>query len=111
VVAAVPDAQGGVTLDYRLNVGNLVAAGTVLVTITMFILSIRSSAQLEVAELRAKLEVSQTKLEQLNREFNDYRTATLQYNSDMRTSVGAVSNQISDIRVLIAQSLQSKGGR
>jgi hypothetical protein len=110
-VAAVPDAQGGVTLDYRLNVGNLVAAGTVLVTITMFILSIRSSAQLEVAELRAKLEVSQTKLEQLNREFNDYRTATLQYNSDMRTSVGAVSNQISDIRVLIAQSLQSKGGR
>jgi hypothetical protein len=110
-VAAVPDAQGGVTLDYRLNVGNLVAAGTVLVTITMFILSIRSSAQLEVAELRAKLEVSQTKLEQLNREFNDYRTATLQYNSDMRTSVGAVSNQISDIRVLIAQSLQTKGGR
>jgi hypothetical protein len=111
VVAAVPDAQGGVTLDYRLNVGNLVAAGTVLVTITMFILSIRSSAQLEVAELRARLEVSQTKLEQLQREFNDYRTATLQYNSDMRTSVGAVSNQISDIRVLIAQSLQSKGGR
>lgn len=105
-----PEASG-VTLDYRLNVGNLVAAGTVLVTITMFILSIRSSSQLEVAELRAKLEVSQTKLEQLNREFNDYRTATLQYNSDMRTSVGAVSNQISDIRVLIAQSLQSKGGR
>jgi len=107
----VPSSQGGVTLDYRLNVGNLVAAGTVLVTITMFILSIRSSSQLEVAELRARLEVSQTKLEQLNREFNDYRTATLQYNSDMRTSVGAVSAQISDIRVLIAQSLQSKGGR
>lgn len=106
-----PSSQGGVTLDYRLNVGNLVAAGTVLVTITMFILSIRSSSQLEVAELRARLEVSQTKLEQLNREFNDYRTATLQYNSDMRTSVGAVSAQISDIRVLIAQSLQSKGGR
>lgn len=106
-----PSAQSGVTLDYRINIGNLVAAGTVLVTITMFILSIRSSSQLEVAELRARLEVSQTKLEQLNREFNDYRTATLQYNSDMRTSVGAVSNQISDIRVLIAQSLQSKGGR
>jgi|SRR5262245_3033360 len=99
----------GVSLDYRLNVGNLVAAGTVLVTITMFILSIRTSSQLEVAELRAKLEVSQTKFEQLNREFADYRTATLQYNSDMRTSVAAVSTQISDLRVLLAQ--QVKGAR
>jgi len=101
--------SAGVTLDYHLNVGNLVAAATVLVSITMFVLSIRSSNQLEMAELRAKLEVSQTKMEQINREFTDYRQATLQYNSDMRTSVGVISNQIADIRVLVAQ--QPKTGR
>lgn len=100
---------GGITLDYKINIGNLVAAATVLVSITMFVLQIRTSNQLENAELRAKLEVSQTKLEQLNREFTDYRQATLQYNSDMRTSVGVISNQISDIRVLVAQ--QPKGAR
>lgn len=96
-------AKQGVTLDYRLNVGNLFAAATVLVSLTMFILSIRSESQLEIEQLRAKLEVSQTKLEQMNRDLADYRAATQQYNNDMRTSLGTISNQISDMRVLVAQ--------
>lgn len=100
--------SGGITFDYRLNVGNLFAAATVLVSITIFVLSIRSQSQLEIAELRAKLEVSQTKLEQMNRDLTDYRTATQQYNTDMRTSLSTISNQISDMRVLVAQQPRGK---
>lgn len=91
-----------VSFEKTISLGNLISAGTILVTATVFVVSIRAGNQVEMTELRGEMRVYSTKLEQLGRDFGDYKTSTQQANSELRTTLNAVSTAVADMRVLIA---------
>lgn len=93
-----------VSFNKEISLGNLMSAAVMLVTATIFILTIKNTSQLEMAELRAEMKVYSTKLEQLNRDFTQYKSETANYNTEVRQTLSQVSAQIADMRVLIAGS-------
>lgn len=96
-----------VTFTKEVSLGNALSALTMVVTATVFILSIRSSSQLEMTELRGEMKVYASRVDQLNKDFQDFKIGAQQSNSEIRQTLNSVSTSIADMRVLIAGS---KGG-
>lgn len=99
--------MAAVSFSKEISLGNALSALTMLVMAIIFILSIRSNSQLEMTELRGEMKVYSAKLEQLTRDFGDFKVTSNQSNAELRTTLNAVNSAVSDMRVLIAGS---KGG-
>lgn len=92
----------GVSFNRDISLGNILSAATVLVTATIFILSIRNSSQLEMTELRGEMKVYSASLEQLKHDFADFKTTSQASNAEARQSLSQLTSALADMRVLIA---------
>lgn len=90
----------------EVSLGNIISAATVLVSVTIFILSIRYGNQVEMTELRGEMKVYSASLDALKRDFNDFKSSSQQSNIEVRQKLDSVSGMIGDMRVLVAGKLK-----
>lgn len=88
--------------NMEVNLGNLLSAATVLVMVTIFIVSIRAATEVEMTELRGEMKVYVAKLEQLNRDFAEYKLTSQSSNVELRQTLNRMDSTVNDMRVLIA---------
>lgn len=97
-----------ISFTKEISLGNILSATVMLISAVVFILSIRSSSQLEMTELRGEMKVYSAKLEQLGRDFQDYKLNAQTSNAELRQTLGSVNAAVADMRVLIAQKAAIK---
>lgn len=102
------EARPAIAWKREISVGNLLSALSMIVVATIFIISIRNSSELETTKLQGQMQVYAARLDQLGRDFGDFKSATERSNTEVRQKLDAVSGMIGDMRVLIAGTKDGK---
>lgn len=100
---------GRISFRPEVSVGNLLSVAAMLVMTTIFITSIKSTSQQEMGELRGDMKLYSSRLDQLQKDFTDFKAASQMSNTEVRQTLGTVNSAVADLRVLIAG--QSKSNR
>lgn len=98
-----------VNFTWQVSLGNILSVATVLITATVFVVRVQSTSQIEMAELKGEMKLYSEKLQQLNRDFSEWKTSQQSANAELRTTLGTVSTAVNDMRVAIAG--QAKGAK